>query len=258
MTSEMVAAVSSRAVEPHNTAAPGWYPDPTHRFEFRYYNGERWTADVARFSNRYIDPLDASTSVGTTAPKRGMAITALVFSLCSLFLAWIPFLFVVGAAGALTALILGTIVLRRSAAQAKSGKPVASGHGMAVAAMCVSVGALALCVIGFQLTRVVLEEVDELFNPGPYETEISSCERNVQFVQAAGSIRNLDDETHSYRLTIAFYADDLRLQTRDVRANDVAPGEIHDFSVTSSAVDDEYIDVTCEVDSVRGPEPFSD
>lgn len=244
-------------MEPHKTAAPGWYPDPTHRFEFRYYNGERWTADVARFSNRYIDPLDGSASL-STAPKRGMAITALVFSLCSLFLAWIPVLFVIGAAGALTALILGTIVLRRSAVQAKADKPVAIGQGMAIGAMCVSVAALALCIVGFQLTRVVLEEVDELFNPGPYETEISTCERDAQFVQAAGSIRNLDDETHSYRITIAFYTDDLRLQSREVRANDVAAGETHQFSVTSGAIDDEFIDVTCEVDSVTGPPPFSD
>ncbi|MBK9972846.1 MAG: DUF2510 domain-containing protein [Acidimicrobiaceae bacterium] len=38
------------------TSAPaGWHPDPTGRFEFRYYNGQRWTADVSLNGQRFID-----------------------------------------------------------------------------------------------------------------------------------------------------------------------------------------------------------
>ena len=58
-------------MEPPNIAASnetatftaGWYPDPMHRFEFRYFNGERWTADVSRQRVRYIDSIGPAALV---------------------------------------------------------------------------------------------------------------------------------------------------------------------------------------------------
>ena len=34
----------------------GWYPDPTGRFEQRYWNGTGWTADVATGGATSVDP----------------------------------------------------------------------------------------------------------------------------------------------------------------------------------------------------------
>ena len=36
--------------------APGWYPDPFGRFSHRYYDGARWTDQVARDGVTAVDP----------------------------------------------------------------------------------------------------------------------------------------------------------------------------------------------------------
>lgn len=38
------------------SVAAGWYPDPTGRFEQRYWDGSQWTADVANAGTAYRDP----------------------------------------------------------------------------------------------------------------------------------------------------------------------------------------------------------
>ena len=35
----------------------GWFPDPVGRFDYRYFDGTVWTADVASAGHRYRDPL---------------------------------------------------------------------------------------------------------------------------------------------------------------------------------------------------------
>jgi hypothetical protein len=39
-------------------AAPGWYPDPTGRFDHRYWNGSAWTLHASRAGESVIDPLN--------------------------------------------------------------------------------------------------------------------------------------------------------------------------------------------------------
>lgn len=239
-------------------AAPGWYPDPTHRFEFRYFNGERWTADVSRQSIRYFDPIGSAPPVFNAPPSRGAAITALVFSLCSVALAWVPFLFVVGAAGAIVAVILGVIVLRRSARNKREGEPQAIGQGMAIAAICTAVAALALCAVGIHLTRLVVREVDKLVNPGPNEVALDRCETENGHVVAEGSIRNMDTTPHGYTITIAYRLDGETWELDTVSVSDVGPGESADFATASTSVDFSSSKLTCTVESVFGPQPFSD
>ena len=242
------------------TAGPaaGWYPDPTRRFEFRYFNGERWTADVAHNSIRYVDPITSASPAFTAPPSRAMAVTALVFSLCAVVVAWLPFLFVVGAAGAIVAAVLGVIVLRRSARNSSAGQPVAIGQGMAIGALCIAVVAIGLCIVGFQLTRVVLREVDKLVNPGPHEVQIDRCERENGHVVAKGSIRNDDNQTHGYTITVAYRLDGDLWETDSVGVIDVGAGERADFTTTSDSVSFSSAPVTCTIDNVLGPAPFSD
>lgn len=35
----------------------GWYPDPYRRYEHRYFDGQRWTADVSTGGSSGVDPL---------------------------------------------------------------------------------------------------------------------------------------------------------------------------------------------------------
>ena len=60
--------------------APGWYPDPTGRFELRYFDGATWSSSVSRAGQQVVDippgqpaPLDAGASpfFGSSTPIDG-------------------------------------------------------------------------------------------------------------------------------------------------------------------------------------------
>ncbi len=40
----------------NSAAPPAWYPDPSKRFELRYWDGSEWTAHVARGGQQFTDP----------------------------------------------------------------------------------------------------------------------------------------------------------------------------------------------------------
>lgn len=59
---------------------PNWYPDPTGRFQFRYWDGAAWTQHVARDGTPYSDPLGqpAAVEVGTqVAPVETAVVRAI-------------------------------------------------------------------------------------------------------------------------------------------------------------------------------------
>lgn len=49
-------------------AKADWYPDPSGRFAWRYWNGQEWTDSVARNGVTYTDPPVASSSSDPTTP----------------------------------------------------------------------------------------------------------------------------------------------------------------------------------------------
>ena len=53
-----------------NSPAPGWFPDPTTRHQYRYWDGGRWTDDVADDGVTSTDPIGQAGPPGTdpTAP----------------------------------------------------------------------------------------------------------------------------------------------------------------------------------------------
>jgi len=65
---EPVAAEPSPAPAPEPAPAPapepapvvttpaGWYPDPSGRYELRYWDGTQWTEHVARQGQQFTDP----------------------------------------------------------------------------------------------------------------------------------------------------------------------------------------------------------
>lgn len=48
------------------TSQPGWHPDPLGRHDHRWFDGTRWTADVADDGIRRVDPYGTAT----TRPRR--------------------------------------------------------------------------------------------------------------------------------------------------------------------------------------------
>ncbi len=262
------------------SSAPGWYPDPTRRYEFRYHNGQRWTADVSVHGQRFVEN-DAATQPppgrqyhyaqqypqgqwqqpglppyqpqyqqpfhhGVVTPRvgRGFAITAFVLGLAAVLTAWLPFVFVLAALAAIVALVFGIISLVRRS----PGKPFAV-WGVTLAAL-----SLPLCAVGWHLSG---ELIDEFTDPGSYDVAITECEyRNVR-ATARGTIHNLDEVYRDYTITVEFIVDGSRREDfttiRRVAggSTDVFEVDTDMLPISSTAVPD----VDCRVTSVSKPFP---
>ncbi len=219
----------------------GWHPDPAGRFEFRWFNGERWTADVSIGGRRFVDP-----GPPAIRPSQGTAVASFVIAMVSLFLAWVPFVFVLAAAGAGLAFGLGIAGVRKAATQGGTGR------GFAVAGIAISVAAAGLCVVGGFLTAEVWRDMQELSEAGPHQVSIDSCNHEGRLAAATGTITNLDDKTATFIVTVSFTdADGKRLDLSSVAIDDVAPGRTERFTATAFIDADE--EVSCEIEDVRGP-----
>jgi hypothetical protein len=256
-------------VEP--SAAPaGWQPDPTGRYEFRYHNGERWTSDVSVHGQRFVDPTDQPTAPagwgpqpggfgaplpgwgpqlpGDRAPSRGFALAAFWVAFGSFVFAWIPFVFVLGAAGAITAIVFAILALGR----VRSGR--GTGRGYAITGIVLSVAALGACVAGLSFTRTVMREFDEFIDVGEHTEQIDSCVTDGRRVDLEGSITNRDSATHTYAITVGYRSGGDLVDTEVVRVRSVSPGATATFQKIA------YVDgeppITCTIESVTGPNPF--
>jgi len=241
----------------------GWRPDPTGRYEFRYFNGERWTFDVSVNGQRFIDqgatpntvhqPGWAPTQPWNRPLPRGFAVAAFVVALASFLIGWVPFVFALGAAGAVTATVFAVIALRRIA------RNEARGTGFAVAGLLLSVAALGAAVVGFTLTRSVMREFGDFFDAGPTSVSIDRCEQADGLVQLEGTIRNLDETSHSYTINVSYLLDNEIIDSDAIRVPRIDAGEMATFSgssfVMSVSIGGEF-DVVCRIDSVSGPDPF--
>lgn len=237
-------------------AAAGWFPDPTGRFEFRYHNGVQWTADVSVGGRRFVDQSGAPTwnagwtppGTGAQLPGKGMAVTSFIVGLVSLVIAWLPFIFVLAAIGAVLGVVFGVLGLRNAA------RHEGYGRGYAVAGIVLSVAAALMCVVGFLFTRAVMREVSDFLDPGEYSVELTRCETEGSLVSAEGNITNLGDDAQAYTITIDYLVNGVREESDTVTVSQVRPGETMTFEATAFV--NTAAAVTCEVNDVLGPTPF--
>ena len=242
----------------------GWHPDPYGRFEYRYHNGVQWTADVSMAGRRFVDPNGAPgspgmpgaypgavTNVPPVAPRtRGMAVASFIVGLVSALVAWVPFVFVAGAVGAVLALVFGIIGARKAATQQGHGR------GFAIAGIALSVAAALLCIVGFVFTRVVLREFDDYANPGSFELGPLRCNHLDSTVTMTGTIRNTDVVTRDFTLDLSIESNGTEVGSEVVAVDRVAPGESATFESSGLVIVDGDADVTCRVVHVNGPMPF--
>lgn len=257
-----------------NELPAGWYPDPLGRFEHRYWNGQRWTADVSSGGERHVDhiatahsgmpgagaPGGAAPSIGAPTgfvvpargPRRGKAIASFVLALSGVLLGWAPIIFVVAFVAAVLAVIFGALAL----VDVKRGK--GGGRGFALTGLVLSPFAIAMCVVGFLFTRALLREIDDFTDVGPYElTEDDPCTVTDGLAEHRGSIRNMSDETRGYTITVELQSGDGRDQTiASISVDDVEPDETRQWNVTALLSDGDDGDGECDVTSVQGPFPF--
>lgn len=257
-----------------------WYPDPTQRYEFRYHNGQDWTGDVSVDGNRYLDPLPrpategAGTSVpatavaplgqnnggqnnggqtGVRAGRSSKATAAMVLGIGSIATGWVPFVFVISAAAAVVALVLGVSTLRRNRRDQIADS---RSRGFALAGVILAPIGLATCLVGTWLTVLAYREVDKFANAGDFDLRETSCTVDAGVATYTGTITNLSDDVRDYHLTVEFRRPDTSsvLYRSSVDVDGVAPGEAATWSVDEIVNHDE---LDCRVDHVSGPLPFN-
>lgn len=246
-------------------APAGWHPDPYGRYEFRYFNGQRWTSDVSVDGQRFVDPGMpgavqpafaphgswppgwAPQLPGDRPPTRGFALAAFWVGLSSFVFGWVPFVFVLAALGAITALVFGLLALGR----VRSGQ--GTGRGFAIAGLVLGVAALGACVAGLAFTRAVVRELDAYLDVGEHQAQIDTCTVTDGLVRADGSITNQDTLERTYTIVIGYRSGSELLDSDQVSVPLVAAGETATFHASAFVSDDP---ITCTIESVSGPIPF--
>ncbi|CAB4888366.1 unannotated protein [freshwater metagenome] len=250
------------------THAAGWYPDPIHRFEYRYYNGTAWTGDVSVAGHRYIDPLPG-TALGAGgaggaawAPQRGpttarpRAIAALALALSSILTGWVPFLCAVALVAAILAVVFGFSALARSRAEQQTN-PHNDGRRMALASIMLAPIACAVCGVGIWLTVVTVREFDQFSYVGTYAVTTTRCAVQADAAHFEGTITNESDTTQSYHLMAEFLRAGTTnvLYTAGVDITGVAPGATQPWSIEHTVT---VAKLDCRISAVTGPLPFAD
>jgi len=236
----------------------GWYPDPMGRFEYRYHNGEAWTADVATGGRRYVDPLDGSraqpayggpgTPQGPTFRKagNGIALAGMVCGIVGLTISWLPVLGVLGIIAAIVGLCLSIAGLRRS-------RETGERRAFAVTGIVTSAIGLVLGIVGIVLTVVVLQAVARFDSPGANDARLESCSVDDGYLVAEGTIENQSSTSRDYTVLVRLTAG----ERHHVAVDDVAAGDTASFSVRSDSPRfDESDTDTCDLIRVFGPIPF--
>lgn len=170
----------------------GWFPDPTGRFEYRYFNGVNWTADVAAGGQRGLDPLVAAT------PRRGFAIASLVLGIVSIVLGIMPLFVYAGLVCLVLAVVFGAIALQR--ARRSNG----AGRRLAVWGVCLAIAAAPVSVVGISTTGQFIDDLRLAFDSGPADVTIPVCETRKSTPYAEVVIRNIDTSSHAYRVKVSF------------------------------------------------------
>jgi len=241
------------------TWPPGWHPDPTARFEFRYYNGQRWTSDVSVDGQRFVDHVESSQAPGgghpgwtqspqaDRGPSRAYAVASFWVGFGSFLCGWIPFIFALAIVGAIVAFIFGVMALRRER------RHPARGRGYAIAGIVLAVAALGSSAVGLLLTRTVMREVNAFLEAGPNSVSIDSCVTSGGVTILDGSITNEGTRAHAYTVSVSYRSDDVVLDSDEITVPPVAPGETAMFRATGFS---DATEVECRIDAVRGPQPF--
>lgn len=211
----------------------------------------QWTSDVAINGQRYVDsPIESfGPQVPAKKPSRAFAITSLVTGISAVALGWIPFVFVLAAGAAVAAIVFGFLGL--SAARRHDGY----GRGFAVTGLVLSPFALAVCVGGFFFTRAVVREFRDFVDPGPHELFVETpCILADGLATLNGTIHNLDDHDHDYRIMVEFTSPQGEFESTTARVSDVSADETSPWSASAAIVADS---VSCQVTDVFGPLPFN-
>lgn len=236
---------------PQPTYQPGWYADPEGRYDFRYHNGSAWTNDVSRDGERLVDgetPGDGSSTGGELRHRDRRATVALVLAIIGLCLAWMPLFFVVGAACALVAIVLGARSRRRVPRDTR---------GFAGLSMIIGAAALVVCALGVWLTFWIYDLIDAYENPPATEVHELACVADGSAITVSGTLTNVGDRRSRFRLVVDVDpGDGPRHHIVPINVPALDPAEEAPFSTTRAIRTDTTGALSCSVSAVTGPPPL--
>ncbi|MDQ3311479.1 MAG: DUF2510 domain-containing protein [Actinomycetota bacterium] len=214
------------------SSSPGWYPDPSGRFEFRYHNGERWTSDVSADGVRYVDRNPPDRPKGTTA--------SLVLGIVGIATAWMPVFFVIAVVCGTLAIVLAT--------RARGGVVDEASRRILRAGLWCGIVALALSVVGLWFSIVLQRAVERYRDPEPNTADITSCvAESGDVVRASGFLTNDSPSAASFTVRV-----EVAGTTSTIETGRLEPGATEEFTVRRDASGS----VDCRVIRVDGPLPL--
>jgi len=179
-----------------------------------------------------------------------MAITAFVLGLAGIVLGWVPFILIIAVGAAIGAVVFGILGLR------SARRHLGYGRGFAITGLVLAPFAFAVCVGGLLLTLTVLREFRQYLEPGPHELVADQpCTLTDGRATLRGTIHNLDDHEHDYRVVVEFTPTGSDSSKETVPVSNVAAGATASWSASTQVAG---TSVTCAVTDVFGPLPFDD
>jgi len=244
-------------VDPSGAARPDWYPDPTGRYEFRYFNGVSWTADVASRGQRSVDPLGHIGGPARPARRAGgagpgtqdrLATASLVLGIVGICLSWVPIVFVAGGVCAVLAVVFALVARRREPRDTRGF----IGVGLATGA-----GGLALVAVGVWTTVLVFDAIDRYEHPPAASADLTTCRADDHQVTIAGTIENRGRRASEFRVVVSVPRRAGAAVRVAIPVDEVEPGDTAAFTTVATIADALSREGdACRVVDITGPLPF--
>jgi hypothetical protein len=154
----------------------GWYPDPSGRFDLRYFDGTSWTHHVSVRGQPGVDSLSAhppavvwvSAIAPPSANSNGMATASLVLGVGAAAVSATIVFGIIALPVAIAAFVLGLLAHRRSARD-----PRRIGRDHAIAGMALGSAAAIVSIIGIVVTGAWINHLGEQWRESFAEREWS-------------------------------------------------------------------------------------
>jgi hypothetical protein len=211
------------------------------RFEYRYHDGEEWTATVSDDGRWLVDRAALEPFPTPEGPSNAVAAASLVCGMVAMALGWLPVVFVGGFVLAGLAIVLGAIGLARS-------RRVGAGRGFAVGGMLTGFGGVIASFAGLVLTATSFGTVGG-GDPGPHQATLDRCEIVDGEAVIAGSVRNEGAERAGYVVTIEVRRPGMAAPFATVRVpvGDVEPGATERFAFANEV---RPLEIDCAITDV--------
>lgn len=176
--------------------------------------------------------------------RGGPPTVALVLVIAGTAVGWVPFLFALGAVGALAGAWIAVRALRQGTTQ----------RARAWCALALVPVAAASVAVGAFLSVRTVDHVERYLNPPPHELVVTTnCPDDGDRATFEGTLTNLGDASSDFTVAVHLSSASGRTIDRRLLLRDVAPNETREWGVSETLLGKR---LECRVDAVYGPRPL--